>query len=54
MLRAGASNYTFFQIKNTKTGVEVPIVGKILNFYYYESLYSSTITGSLALEDVGG
>tara|TARA_B100000508_G_C11462104_1_gene279707 strand:- start:1941 stop:3269 length:1329 start_codon:yes stop_codon:yes gene_type:complete len=54
MSRAGASNYTFFQIKNTKTGVEVPIVGKILNFYYYESLYSSTITGSLALEDVGG
>ena len=54
MSAAGPSNYTFFQIKNTKTGQEVPIMGKILNFNYYESIYSSTVSGSIALEDVGG
>ena len=52
MSAAGASNYTIFQIK--KKDLEVPIQGKILNFNYYESIYSSTITGSIALEDVGG
>ena len=54
MSRAGASNYTIFRIKKPSTGVEVPIMGKVLNFNYYESIYSSTITGSIALEDVGG
>ena len=54
MSAAGPSNYTFFQIKNTKTGQEVHIMGKILNFNYYESIYSSTVSGSIALEDVGG
>ena len=54
MSRAAASNYTIFRIKKPSTGVEVPIMGKVLEFNYYESIYSSTVTGSIALEDVGG
>ena len=52
MSAAGASNYTIFQIK--KKDLEVPIQGKILNFNYYESIYSPMVTGSIALEDTGG
>ena len=52
MSAAGASNYTLFQIK--KKDLEVPIQGKILNFNYYESIYSPMVTGSIALEDTGG
>ena len=52
MSAAGASNYTIFQIK--KKDLEVPIQGKILNFNYYESIYSPMITGSIAIEDTGG
>ena len=54
MSRAAASNYTIFDIKKPTTGIEVPIKGKILNFNYYESVYSSTVTGNIALMDVGG
>ena len=52
MSAAGASNYTIFQIK--KKDLEVPIQGKILNFNYYESIYSPMVTGSIAIEDTGG
>ena len=52
MSAAGASNYTLFQIK--KKDLEVPIQGKILNFNYYESIYSPMVTGSIAIEDTGG
>ena len=52
MSAAGPSNYTVFQIK--KKDLEVPIQGKILNFNYYESIYSPMVTGSIALEDTGG
>ena len=47
MSAAGASNYTIFQIK--KKDLEVPIQGKILNFNYYESIYSPMVTGSIAV-----
>ena len=52
MSAAGASNYTIFQIK--KKDLEVPIQGKILNFNYYESIYSPMVTGTIAIEDTGG
>ena len=52
MSAAGASNYTIFQIK--KNNLEVPLQGKILNFNYYESIYSPMVTGSIAIEDTGG
>ena len=52
MSAAGASNYTIFQIK--KNNLEVPLQGKILNFNYYESIYSPMVTGNIAIEDTGG
>ena len=52
MSAAGPSNYTVFQIK--KKDLEVPIQGKILNFNYYESIYSPMVTGTIAIEDTGG
>ena len=52
MSAAGASNYTIFKIK--KKDLEVPIQGKILNFNYYESIYSPMVTGNIAIEDTGG
>ena len=54
MSAAGPSNYSFFQIRKPKSGLEVRIEGKILGFNYYESLYSPMVTGSLVLEDTGG
>ena len=54
MSAAGPSNYSFFQIRKPKSGLEVRIEGKVLGFNYYESLYSPMVTGSLVLEDTGG
>ena len=54
MSAAGPSNYSFFQIRKPKSGLEVRIEGKVLAFNYYESLYSPMVTGSLVLEDTGG
>ena len=54
MSAAGPSNYEIFNIKKPSTGQETGIEGRILNFNYYESIYSPMITGRLVIEDTGG
>ena len=54
MSAAGPSNYEIFNIKKPSTGQETGIEGRILNFNYYESIYSPMITGRLLIEDTGG
>ena len=54
MSAAGPSNYEIFSIKKPSTGQETGIEGRILNFNYYESIYSPMITGRLVIEDTGG
>ena len=54
MSAAGPSNYEIFSIKKPSTGQETGIEGRILNFTYYESIYSPMITGRLVIEDTGG
>ena len=54
MSAAGPSNYEIFNIKKPSTGQETGIEGRIINFNYYESIYSPMITGRLLIEDTGG
>jgi len=54
MSAAGPSNYEIFSIKKPSTGQETGIEGRILNFNYYESIYSPMITANLMIEDTGG
>ena len=54
MSAAGPSNYEIFSIKKPSTGQETGVEGRVLNFNYYESIYSPMITGRLVIEDTGG
>ena len=54
MSAAGPSNYEIFSIKKPSTGQETGVEGRVLNFNYYESIYSPMITGRLVIEDSGG
>ena len=54
MSAAGPSNYEVFNIRKPKTGQVTGVEGRVLNFNYYESIYSPMITGRLMIEDTGG
>ena len=54
MSAAGASNYTFLQIRKPNRGTSVRLEGKIVGFEYFESVYSPMITANMLEADVGG
>ena len=54
-MSTGASRAAIYEVLTiSKEGKEEPLIGKTVNFNYYESLYSPVVSGNLTYVDAGG